>query len=948
MKALQAFPLLLMLVIPLTVQTQAQQYSTSDLFTDRVIVKFTRNVRPSEISPQLLGDAVTEFGITDVRPWLNPTLVKWRMPLYKGSSQTQEAGLLRIAVVRYSLAVHPREVAQALAKLPGVEYAELVGRPRLLRTPNDPSLADQWYLEKIGALEAWDSVQADSTLLIAISDTGIEPNHEDLAEAIWKNPGESGTDNQGEDKRTNGKDDDGNGYIDDWIGYDFAGYDGLHPDNDPSPAGEAHGTEAAGISAGIANNDLGIAGVACGAKLMSLKIASDGISPDLLGGYESILYAAKMGAQVINCSWGDVVRSRAEQEVIDVVTNNYNAIVVAAAGNNGLETPMYPASYHGVLSVAATDEEDRRASFSRYNYYVDLAAPGTGLLTTNIGNGYRLDSGTSFACPIVAGAAALVVKKYPLLTPEQVTEVLRSSCDDISSSLPPQFLNKFGAGRLNLYRAVTQGPTIRSARMVEYKLNDQNSDGILDAGEQVNIQVTVKNLLAPADSLAVTMEQANYPLLIVGNNRVRFDALATGATATSPVGNFTFTVPAEMAANSELVLKVTTTTLDRINYDYIVLQISPTYKTTDLNKIAATFNSTGNIAYNGLNRGQGDGFTYGASRRLLFHGGLVMGTDANHVADVVRIGGLSQGTAQGFQMVTPYRLTVASDSSVQTGYALFNDSAMLKESRIGVEVAMKTIEYRDADLENFVIVSYRLKNISGAPITNLHCGLYLDWDIGIDGLGDVVGYDPTSRLGYQQNPGMEQQKMYTGAAILEGSGDNFYAINNDDQENGVQIDFNPAKKWGKISGGLARTLSDPGDVSMMLAAGPLSIAAGDSTTVAFVLLAATDFQMLRQSVTRANSVYYGTNAASEESRAATKLKVIPNPARGSVTVEWGERSQKPAVIEIHDLLGRAIMQLPVDAGVQQVQLPLQGLASGIYQVILLAGNQRTVQSIIVE
>ena len=955
MKALQLFFLLLLIVAaPVAAQPQPQpqpqKNSAPALLTGQVIVKFTPDAARSGISPLLLGGAVAEFGISDVGPWLNPTLVKWRMPFYKGSNQTQEAGLLRIALVRYSAALPPREVAQALAKLPGVEYAEPISRPRLLRTPNDPSIADQWYLQQISAFDAWDSVQADSTLLIAISDTGIEPDHEDLAAAIWKNPGENGTDSEGKEKSTNGKDDDGNGYVDDWRGYDFSGYDGLHPDNNPDPAGEAHGTESAGIAAAIGDNDRGIAGVAYGARLMSLKIATDGASPDLIGGYESILYAAKMGARVINCSWGDIVRSQAEQEVIDVATNTYKSLVVVAAGNNGLETPMYPASYRGALSVAATDDQDKRASFSRYNYYVDLAAPGTRLLTTDIGNSYRRDDGTSFACPIVAGAAALVMKKYPELSPEQVAEVLRASCDDITPLLPPQLANKFGSGRLNLYRAVTQGPAIRSARMIEYKLNDNSGDGIADAGEFVSIQLTVKNLLAPCDSLAVTMESANYPLIVVGNNRVRFNGLATGGTATSPTGNFGFTIPADIPANSELVLKVATITLDRTNYDYIILPISPTYQTTDLNNITATFNSTGNIAYNGLNRTQGDGFTYGASRRLLFHGGLVVGTDAGHVADVVRVGGLSQGTAQGFQMAKPYRLTVAADSSVQTGYALFNDSAMLAQSRIGVEVAMTTTEYRKTDLDNFVIVRYRLKNTSGAPLTNLHCGLYLDWDIGLDGLGDVAGFDPDSRMGYQQNPDAGQQKLLTGAAILEGNGDNFYAINNDDPENGVQIDFSPAKKWGKISGGLARTLSDPGDASMMIAAGPIAIAAGDTATVAFALLAATDFQALRQSVVRAKVAYNGSSPApaEEPANSFTMLQSFPNPARGVVTIRWSNRPQRPAVLEVYNLVGETIMQLPVAAGVQQIQLPLQGLAAGLYQVALATGSQRAVGSFVVQ
>src|SRR5205823_2609379 len=142
----------------------------------------------------------------------------------------------------------------------------------LAYTPNDPSLSLQPYLEQIKAIEAWDDVRADSAIIIAILDTGVDLDHPDLKDAIWLNPSETGLDDQGHDRRTNGIDDDGNGIVDDWRGYDFGGSDGHTPDNLPQAA-YFHGTHVAGLAAATGDNNIGIVGVGFGAKLMAVKIS---------------------------------------------------------------------------------------------------------------------------------------------------------------------------------------------------------------------------------------------------------------------------------------------------------------------------------------------------------------------------------------------------------------------------------------------------------------------------------------------------------------------------------------------------------------------------------------------------------------------------------------------------------------------------------------------------
>ncbi len=315
-----------------------------------------------------------------------------------------------------------------------VLYAEPDYRVRLHVTPNDPMFGDLYGLNNTGqsggradadidAAEAWNVTTGSTSVVVAVIDTGIDYRHSDLAANVWSNTDEIAG---------NGVDDDRNGYVDDVRGWDFA-----NNDNDPFDD-NGHGTHVAGIIGAVGNNGVGVAGVAWRVRLMPLKfLAADG-SGSLSGAIAALNYAVANGATISNNSWGGGGFSEA---LVNALVNARNAghVFVAAAGNGGTDNdtaPHYPASYDldNVVSVAATDRNDRLASFSNYGLNtVDVAAPGVSILSTTPNGGYGYRSGTSMAAPHVAGALALVRALHPEWNHTRVINQVLSSADTPSA-----------------------------------------------------------------------------------------------------------------------------------------------------------------------------------------------------------------------------------------------------------------------------------------------------------------------------------------------------------------------------------------------------------------------------------------------------------------------------------------------------------------------------------
>jgi len=357
---------------------------------------------------------------------------------------------------------------------PSVEYAEPNYLVRALETPNDPLFSEQWGLTKINAPLAWDLIKTNGGfddpegVTVAVIDTGVDYNHPDFQayfSHVWENWAEFRWGN-------NGKDDDGNGWVD-----DFYGIDAYNNDGDPMDD-NGHGTHCAGIIAAVPNNGLGVAGVCwsppqggagTGANIMALKFLPGSGEGATSGAIACIYYAIQNGAKVLSNSWGGGGYSQALYDAIAACRQN-NILFIAAAGNgdqygNPINTdiaPFYPSCYNldNIISVAATDESDNKASWSNYGpTSVDLAAPGVHILSTVPGAGYQNKSGTSMATPFVSGAAALILsmQENEYMPYAWLKNAILYSVDPVSS-LTGLILT---SGRLNLAKALEYHLQIR-------------------------------------------------------------------------------------------------------------------------------------------------------------------------------------------------------------------------------------------------------------------------------------------------------------------------------------------------------------------------------------------------------------------------------------------------------------------------------------------------------
>ncbi len=358
-----------------------------------------------------------------------------------------------LCTITEDLEVHA--AVEACKKDPNVLYAEPNYIYRISGTPNDPRYDSLWGLNNssdsdIDAPEAWDKQTGSREVLVAIIDTGVDYNHEDLKENMWRNPGESG-----DGKENNGIDDDGNGFIDDVYGWDFAA-----DDNDPMDD-NGHGTHVAGTIGAVGNNNTGVVGVNWQVKMMALKFLDSRGSGTTDNAVKAILYAADNGAIIQSNSWGGGGASQALQDAI-AYARDKNSLFVAAAGNNGTDndiSPNYPSNYdvENVVAVAASDNTDRRAEFSNYGKKtVDLFAPGVDILSCQPGNRYQSLSGTSMATPHVSGVAALVAAQFPGLTYRQLMIRVLGSVDRKANYSSTSVTG----GRLNADKALTTAPVV--------------------------------------------------------------------------------------------------------------------------------------------------------------------------------------------------------------------------------------------------------------------------------------------------------------------------------------------------------------------------------------------------------------------------------------------------------------------------------------------------------
>ncbi|MFN9777325.1 MAG: S8 family peptidase [Candidatus Kapaibacterium sp.] len=631
-------------------------------------------------------------------------------------------------VIEFNKDVDPFAFCKAAARATGV-VAEVypVYTNKMQYTPNDALVGSQAYLGTMKAFEAWDVTRGDSSVVVVISDAGTRTTHEDLRTKLKHNTKEI---------PDNDQDDDNNGYVDDYAGYNFtAAEDGVANDQTFNP-NEGHGTSVTGLVAAAQNNSVGISGVGAACAFVPVKISSINDPSSLDYGYESILYAAIRGAAVVNCSWGNDRQSfnPLEQAIINYATARGTCVVAAAGNHEGRPTDtFYPANYQNVLSVMETSATGVISETSSYGSHCSISAPGADAVTTsNLSDAsYTSEpgtyfSGTSSAAPMASGALALVRAAHPALSARQAIEHLRIT-GTLYTGVNPT-LTDFVCRTANINDAVRRKPfDLPSLRVQSRKM--YNTQGTMieraSAGDTVRYTFGLKNYLGAASDLQCKLRIVD-PLgtnsMYVTDSVVQVGSVA--ANATVDAGSFTAIIAQANTQRVFLRLEFSAKGASGDAYnDFQLIEFIPTQDYITLSDSVTTFSlgDYGWVGSNQLTLGQrkGIGFSYGAAGNLLYRGGFYC-TDAK---SIVRSGISTDGTTDHDFLVRsrtapwPYVLTISdveSDDALRLGITMKQTWTITSGSLAQCDMLI-TNETPDA-LDDFAI------------------GLFLDWDI--NSLGD--------------------------------------------------------------------------------------------------------------------------------------------------------------------------------------------------------------------
>lgn len=804
------------------------------------------------------------------------------------------ADLSLIYILKYQASIPLEKVIASFQKSNFTLYAEPYYIPKHCATVNDPSVPQQYHLGNIKIFNAWDITKGDTNVHIGIVDSGTDWDHPDLQSNIAYNYADP----------IDGIDNDNDGYIDNFRGWDLAGSDlnNIVGDNNPMIMGNnnVHGSHVSGISAAATNNSTGGAGVAYNCRFLPVKCSADNDSAPptyeggILTGYQGIQYAADHGCKVINCSWGGTGFSQSGQDVIDYASINKGALVVCAAGNSSSTAEFYPACFKGVLSVAASDNSNLAASFTNRNFKVAVTAPGVNIYSTLWNNNYAYLSGTSMASPVVAGVAALLFSIHPNYTPEQVrTALMATSQDSLYKNNPgAQFKNRLGSGLVNAFKAVSSNP---SGIVFKNPVFTDGNDNIINANDTFIVSGDFVNILAKSSPKA----SAKMTFVGTGNYFTTVkDSINLGVIAAGGIKNiqgaFKFKVRPLIPPDYNGVFILRITDSGQTAYKQVIeFTFAPTYRDLKTSNLTTSITSIGRIGYVNDNAATGSGFKF-MGQNLIFEMGLIQATAKGKLSNTVRPASTSATVAfdQDFASVVAVHSVSGTLPGVHTLQSTFNDSKepSIPTTRVNTLTTQYSTSADSAGAANYVVVRYSVINKNTTLLDSFYLGIFADFDISANGAKDRADWDAIRRLGYVQST--ETNGLFAGIAHLDSNlAPTYNAISNaatgsSPSDFGIYDGFTDAEKIGSLTGGLARVstpaiLANSEDVSMVCGYGPVSIAGGDSASFAFVLTAGNNLQSIQKSVDNARGKSHVLGVATKSNN--KNLKMFPNPVQAG---EW--------------------------------------------------------------
>ena len=505
--------IILILILSLTQLLAVSNFDEKNFYPNSIIVCFDSNAINSttgeitieqtnlgqvQIGLKSFDDLAKKYEFVDLE----------RMFWVKNQKWSDDNGAYPMNIFRVTIKNNNiiEEALNALTKDKNIIFAEYEAILKQSYIPNDPTLDLMWHIPIMQTPELWDYVRGDTTIVVAIIDSGAKWNHEDLRDNIFINyaemPGMTINWANGTVSGGDAQDNDGNGKVDDVIGWDF-----FVGNNNPyqSYDGNDHGTHVAGCAGAVSDNNVGIASPAMHIKLLISKHQSHTqYSNNVTNGYGGIYYAVDTGADIINCSWGGTGGSGTANTAVNYA-NSEGILVVSAAGNEYQSNdtyPSYPSDATNGVAVAASDQNDIKANFSNWGDAIDITAPGVAIRSTiyhgthaNAVDAYAAYQGTSMASPVAAGIAAMIKSVHPEYTPAQIRQRMSETADPMPNE--PYFeQGKLGGGRINAFKAVLSEkiPNLEIYGDLLVEELEGDGDGVPNVGETVSVTFSLTNL----------------------------------------------------------------------------------------------------------------------------------------------------------------------------------------------------------------------------------------------------------------------------------------------------------------------------------------------------------------------------------------------------------------------------------------------------------------------